>query len=207
MNKRIPPAPAGMARDEWIALETASLLEAFGDADFDEALCRRLAALELDIDVDTDDGGLSPEERFNAEILMHEGLDNAWARQVAQALTRVDLGKLLIGSRIAAQALGTNRNTIRTNMVEDRLPARIVHVAEGRQEVIAFSTGRVLFTREWQRRYPRTGGPVSGFPPRAPYNASRRRVVRTGVLDRGTLAEMDRAGAAPASPREDGTGA
>lgn len=170
------------SREAWIHRETAALFDELEEAHFTEADCRRLATFEYDMDVDDSVGTLKPEQLLLQELLLMQGKDPVTAGVLARELPTLDWSKLEAGSKRASRLLGTTRNTLLNNMMGGRVPAKVVLLSSGRQEVITYWLSRIIFTRAWRRRYPWTGGPTSGFPP-ADYNATEKVRVKVSRGD------------------------
>lgn len=176
-------------REHWIRAEADRLARELAPLGYTADECLRLAMLMHDMDVDNKTAAdLTPEQVILQELIAMQGFDTATAGLLARTLTKLDWRRLELSSQFTADFLDVSRNTLLTNMVRGSVPAKVVILnrAGDRQDTITYWLSRVLVTRAWRRKHPRSGGPVSGFPP-ADYNAARiameRRVVppRTGA--------------------------
>lgn len=161
-------------RDHWVRTEADRLADELAPLGYTADECRRLAELMHDMDVDAPTRDLAPEQVILQELIAMQGFDVATASLLARTMTKLDWGRLEVSSQWAADLMGTSRNTLLSNMVRGRVPAKNVMLNRkgDRQDTITYWLSRILITRAWRRKHPRTGGPVSGFPP-ADYNAAR----------------------------------
>lgn len=182
-------------RDHWVRTEAARLTGELAGLGYTPDECMRLAMLMHDMDVDHPTRDLSPEQVILQAMIAMQGFDDTTASILARTLTKLDWSKLEISPQWAADLLGTTRNTLLNNMVSGNVPAKnvMLNVRGDRQDMITYWLSRILIIRAWRRRHPRTGGPVSGFPP-ADYNPTRI------AIERRRLAPM-----VERPPREDGT--
>lgn len=167
-------------REHWVRVEAERLTRELAPLGYMADECLRLAILMHDMDVDNPSpADLTPEQVILQELILMQGFEATTASILARTLTKLDWGRLELSSQWTADLLDTTRNTLLTNMVLGRVPAKVVIMnrAGSRQELITYWLSRVLITRAWRRRHPRTGGPVSGFPA-ATYNGARVAIER-----------------------------
>lgn len=166
-------------RDHWVRAEAERLTHELAGLGYTPDECLRLAMLMHDMDVDQPTRDLSPEQVILQAMIAMQGFDDMTASVLARTLTKLDWGKLEISSAWAADLLNTTRNTLLNNMVSGNVPAKNVMLNRkgDRQDMITYWLSRILIIRAWRRRHPRTGGPVSGFPP-AEYNPARVAIER-----------------------------
>lgn len=166
-------------RDHWVRTEAERLTGELAGLGYSPDECLRLAMLMYDMDVDAPTRDLTPEQLILQAMIAMQGFDDTTASILARTMTKLDWSKLEVSPQWAAELLGTSRNTLLTNMVSGNVPAKNVMLNRkgDRQDMITYWLSRVLIIRAWRRKHPRTGGPVSGFPP-ADYNAAKVAIER-----------------------------
>jgi len=158
--------------DRWIEKTARRLSEALGDemlgegSGYSAAECVELAEVLHDMGLEHEGADLSPQQRcLHAMLRMQPNIGEAEALVIAGALPRLDLARLVVSSRAAADVVGINEVTLLRHREAGHIAPAMAHAsASGRRFGVTYWLHQLLYVLAHVRQNPPAGGPNVAWP-------------------------------------------
>lgn len=158
--------------DRWIETTAGRLSEALGDdmlgegSGYSAAECAELAAALHDMSLEHEGTDLSPQQRcLFAMLRMQPNIGEAEALVIAGALPRLDLARLVLSSRAAADVLDISEVTLLRHREAGHIVPAVAHAgASGKRYSVSYWLHQLLYVLAYVRQRPPSGGPFTAWP-------------------------------------------